>query len=89
MEFDENIYVEIENCELNYGSENLKEQSSKNEIYIVGHAYGKPGVGNFFPERLTDYFDENVNNSVSNYIALTGDFVRDQQSQVMKKLKNI
>lgn len=87
LEFDEDIYVEIENCELNYGSKNLKEQSSKNEIYIVGHAYGKPGVGNFFPERLTDYFDESVNNSVSNYIALTGDFVRKPTKSSYEKVK--
>ena len=52
LEFDEDIYVEIENCELNYGSENLKEQSSKNEIYIVGHAYGKPGSATFFLKDL-------------------------------------
>ena len=33
LEFDEDIYVEIKNCDLDYGSESLYKQSSKNELY--------------------------------------------------------
>ena len=87
LEFDEDIYVEIKNCDLDYGSESLYKQSSKNELYIIGHAYGEPGVGNFFPERLTDYLDKNINYSVSNYIALTGDFVREPTKLSYEKVK--
>ena len=40
-----------------------EEGIDKNSTLIVGHAYGKPGVGNFFPVSLTNYIEKNQSKS--------------------------
>ena len=56
----------------------------------VGHAYGKPGVGNFFPERLTDFIlMKMLTIQFQTILPLQEILLENQQSQVMKKLKNI
>ena len=56
VNFDSKISINLESCEINYNLHNTNSDNILSEIYIVGHAYGEPGVGDFFPERLTNYF---------------------------------
>ena len=83
-----NIYFDIENCNIN--SPEFMEESMKadNEIYIIGHAYGAPGKGDFFPENLINFFSKRLDPYQINHIALTGDFVRINNIESFKKVKN-
>lgn len=83
-----NLSVEIPSCDLDINPINNDFGEIMSNVYIVGHAYGKPGMGNFFPNRLTNYFEENLDKSVENNIGLTGDFVRIPDKESFRKVKN-
>ena len=83
-----NLSVDIPSCDLDINPINNEFGEIMSNVYIVGHAYGKPGMGNFFPNRLTNYFEENLDKSVENNIGLTGDFVRIPDKESFRKVKN-
>tara|TARA_A100001011_G_C14196751_1_gene793847 strand:- start:122 stop:1027 length:906 start_codon:yes stop_codon:yes gene_type:complete len=88
LNFDETISINIENCNLSYNEQIKESRFSENEIYVVGHAYGKPGEGEFFPDNLTNFFADNLNMQSINYLALTGDFVRNPDLNSYTKVKD-
>ena len=88
INFDKRISINLESCEINYNLENKISDNILSEIYIVGHAYGQPGKGDFFPERLTSYFNNNLDSDTENYLALTGDFVREASVENFLKVEN-
>jgi len=79
--------ININNCDLMKFSTTSPNKLSNADIYIVGHAYGKPGEGEFFPNNLTSFFDLNINKNSENYIALNGDFVRTANNESFRKVK--
>jgi len=81
----EGVKLDLYNCNIKNNTE-LK-GTPKKEIYVVGHAYGKPGEGLFFPDKLTNYLEKYVNKSTS-YLALTGDFVRINSLESFTKVKD-
>tara|TARA_B000000557_G_C20757375_1_gene435814 strand:- start:32 stop:946 length:915 start_codon:yes stop_codon:yes gene_type:complete len=85
---DDTILLEIDNCNISSPKTSDREARANNEVYVVGHAYGKPGEGNFFPTNLTSFFDLNLTKNSKNYIALNGDFVRIASNQSFDKVKN-
>lgn len=88
LNFDETVSINIESCNILYNEFLTDNRDSKEEIFIVGHAYGRPGEGNFFPDRLTLFFQQNLNPNTKNYLALTGDFVRNPDLESYIKVKN-
>ena len=88
LNFDETVSINIESCNILYNEFLTDNRDSKEEIFIVGHAYGRPGEGNFFPDRLTLFFQQNLNPKTKNYLALTGDFVRNPDLESYIKVKN-
>jgi len=81
-----NLEINVNMCELENKTIDLESIDSK--LYIVGHAYGKPGEGDFFPENLTTYLKEDSElHQKKDYIALTGDFVRIASTQNLQKVK--
>lgn len=88
IDFDETISLNIENCNISYNEHTNTDKFSNKEIYVVGHAYGKPGEGNFFPDNLTNFFNNNLNKNSINYLGLTGDFVRKPDLNSYTKVKN-
>lgn len=82
-----NLSISIPSCNVEFNSENNDLGNLLSNLYIVGHAYGKPGEGKFFPNRLTDYFEQNLDRGVINYIGLTGDFVRIPNKESFTKVK--
>ncbi len=86
--FDSKISINLESCEINYNLHNANSDKILSETYIVGHAYGEPGKGDFFPERLTSYFNNNLDADIENNIALTGDFVRESSVESFLKVRN-
>lgn len=83
-----NIYFDIENCNINSSSFIEGSIEAENEIYIIGHAYGAPGKGDFFPNYLINFFSTRLNPDQINHIALTGDFVKINNIESFKKVKN-
>lgn len=82
-----NLQISVNMCELENKKINLENVDSK--LYIVGHAYGKPGEGNFFPKSLTEYLKADSELNLKNdYIALTGDFVRIATPENLHKVKS-
>jgi len=79
------IFLNVNGCYIE--PENISnEKVTKEEIYIVGHAYGTPGGSEeFFPKELSDYLINNTNKEFSG-IALTGDFVRNNN---LKSFENV
>jgi len=88
LNFDETVSINIESCNILYNEFLTDNRDSKEEIFIVGHAYGRPGEGSFFPDRLTLFFQQNLNPNTKNYLALTGDFVRNPDLESYIKVKN-
>ena len=88
LNFDETVSINIESCNILYNEFLTDNRDSKEEIFIVGHAYGRPGEGNFFPDRLTLFFQQNLHPNTKNYLALTGDFVRNPDLESYIKVKN-
>ena len=88
INFDSKISINLESCEINYNLHNVNSNNILSETYIVGNAYGEPGKGDFFPERLTSYFNNNLDADIENNIALTGDFVREASVESFLKVKN-
>jgi len=84
-ELTKKVNINIDGCK--NVVENI-DQELKNEIFVVGHAYGKPGEGDFFPESLLKYFTKNLNSSNKQYLALTGDFVRVPSAESFERVKN-
>src|SRR6056300_467693 len=82
--FDE-VKLNLYNCDIKNNTK-LK-GTHEREVFVVGHAYGKPGEGDFFPDKLTNYFEKNMNRSTS-YLALTGDFVRINSIDSFIKVKD-
>lgn len=80
----ERINLDIFNCNITKSYDIVDE--IKEEIYVVGHAYGKPGEGDFFPQNLINYF-ANVENLDQSHLALTGDFVRINSIENFQKVK--
>ncbi len=85
IEANEEIKLNLYNCKLSQKNNSIG--VVKNEIYIVGHAYGKPGEGDFFPNNLIKYFST-IENLGESYIALTGDFVRVNSIESLENVKN-
>ena len=79
-------YINVKDC--NFGLENINQNDTLvEEVYIIGHAYGKPGGNqNFFPKQLSEYLIKNTNNKNSG-IALTGDFVRENNLDSFRNVK--
>ena len=88
LNFDNTISVNIENCNIFHNEQINESNFSEKEVYVVGHAYGKPGEGDFFPDNLTNFFDDNLNDKSINYLGLTGDFVRNPDLNSYIKVKN-
>ena len=86
--FESNIHFDIENCNISSPQPTKESLKADNEIYIIGHAYGAPGKGNFFPENLVNFFSEKLDPDQINHIALTGDFVRINNIESFKRVKN-
>ena len=81
-----NLEINVNMCEL--GDKKINYENIDSKLYIVGHAYGKPGEGDFFPENLTDYLKADSEPHLkNNYIALTGDFVRIASIENLQKVK--
>ena len=83
---DNEIIIDIPSCDISTRNQEINKKDILNEIYVVGHAYGKPGEGDFFPNNLTSFFDRNLTNNLS-YIALTGDFVTEPTEESYEKVK--
>jgi hypothetical protein len=77
--------LNLYNCDIKNNTK-LK-GTPEREIYVVGHAYGKPGEGDFFPDKLINYFENNVDRKNS-FVALTGDFVRINSLESFIKVKD-
>ena len=88
LNFDSDFMINIPNCNLIDDGQNILPNTHQSEIYVIGHAYGKPGYGDFFPDRLTNFIKSNLDKSKKNYIALTGDFVRKPTLTNYKKVKS-
>tara|TARA_B100001287_G_scaffold200445_1_gene169864 strand:+ start:2153 stop:3019 length:867 start_codon:yes stop_codon:yes gene_type:complete len=85
----ENLILDIPNCKITSSEDRNKDYQSENEknsLLIVGHAYGKPGVGNFFPVSLTNYIEKNQSKS-NNFVVLNGDFVREASEENLNRVK--
>jgi len=79
------VKLNLYNCDIKNNTE-LK-GTPKKEVFVVGHAYGKPGEGDFLPDKLTNYLEKNVNKPTS-YLALTGDFVRINSLESFTKVRD-
>jgi hypothetical protein len=81
------IFLNVNGCYIE--PENISnEKVAREEIYIVGHAYGTPGGSEeFFPKELSDYLINNSNKEFSS-IALTGDFVRNNNLNSLETVYN-
>ena len=87
LNFD-NLFLNIPACKLNQNNTLDKNLKSEEEIFIVGHAYGDTDSNSdFFPSNLTKYLEENRDVNFSS-IALTGDFVRNNDETSFSKVKN-
>lgn len=83
-----NLFLNIPACKLNQNNTLDKNLKSEEEIFIVGHAYGDTDSNSdFFPSNLTKYLEENRDVNFSS-IALTGDFVRNNDETSFRKVKN-
>ena len=87
ISFENNVLISVPSCNIEFGKPNDIE-TVNSEIYIVGHAYGKPGEGDFFPKRLEYFLVNSVDINVKNYLALTGDFVREPKLESFKKIQD-
>ena len=79
------VKLNLYNCDIKNNTK-LK-GTPEREVFVVGHAYGKPGEGDFFPDKLTKYLEKNANRPKS-YLALTGDFVRVNSIDSFIKVKD-
>jgi len=79
------VKLNLYNCDIKNNTK-LK-GTPEREVFVVGHAYGKPGEGDFFPDKLANYLEKNANKSTS-YLALTGDFVRVNSIDSFIKVKD-
>ena len=87
LNFD-NLFLNISACKLNQNKTLDKNLQNEEEIFIVGHAYGDTDSNSdFFPINLTKYLEENRDVNFSS-IALTGDFVRNNDETSFRKVKN-
>jgi len=79
------VKLNLYNCDIKNNTK-LK-GTPEREVFVVGHAYGKPGEGDFFPDKLANYLEKNANKPTS-YLALTGDFVRVNSIDSFIKVKD-
>lgn len=82
-----NISINVNGCSIEANSIN-ETSTFIEEIFVVGHAYGTPGgTEDFFPEKLLNYFKKNSRKESSG-IALTGDFVRENNLKSFQKVSS-
>ena len=85
----EGLVLDIPNCKITSSEDRNKDYKSENEensLLIVGHAYGKPGIGNFFPLSLTNYIEKNQSKS-NNFAVLNGDFVWEATEENLNRVR--
>ena len=60
---DDTILLEIDNCNISSPKTSDREARANNEVYVVGHAYGKP-EREIFSHKLNSFFDLNLTKKI-------------------------